>query len=310
MQKKHTALAVVSITRTLLIHPDMSDIDREHGFANINGPSLVRVPEWVENPLGKYYLYFAHHRGTYIRLAYADEIEGPYTVYRFGTLHRDNTVFRRCDHIASPDVHINEENRRFIMYFHGNYRGGQATCWATSPDGIYYTATESLEKQQGPYFRVFGWKGLPYATNHNMLNRGKTAEWTTVFERRAAPLFPGEPGKGRDGTPRHTANYLVGDTLTVYYSLYGDTPERILKSTVELTEDWNDWHPSPPTEVIAPKYDFEGVDIPIVPSTNGLDRERVHQLRDPDIYCEDGETWLLYSVAGEQGIAIMKLSSE
>ena len=41
----------------------MPEIDREHGFSNINGPSLVRVPEWVEDPLGKYYLYFAHHRG-------------------------------------------------------------------------------------------------------------------------------------------------------------------------------------------------------------------------------------------------------
>ena len=112
--------------RTLLIHPEMPELDREHGFSNINGPSLVRVPEWVENPLGKYYLYFAHHRGAYIRLAYADVIEGPYTVHRPGALHRDNTVFRGCDHIASPDVHIDEENRRFFMYFHGNYGGGQA----------------------------------------------------------------------------------------------------------------------------------------------------------------------------------------
>ena len=61
--------------RTLLIHPDMPELDREHGFSNINGPSLVRVPEWVENPLGKYYLYFAHHRGAYIRLAYADALK-------------------------------------------------------------------------------------------------------------------------------------------------------------------------------------------------------------------------------------------
>src|SRR5262245_712640 len=36
---------------------------------NINGPSLIRVPDWVEAPLGRYYLYFAHHRGTYIRMA-------------------------------------------------------------------------------------------------------------------------------------------------------------------------------------------------------------------------------------------------
>lgn len=293
--------------RILLIDPDTPDIDREHGFSNINGPSLVKVPDWVENPLGKYYLYFAHHRGAYIRLAYADKIEGPYKVYAPGALHRDKTVFQGCDHIASPDVHIDENNKRFVMYFHGNYRGGQATCWAISPDGMRYSASETLEKQQGPYFRVFWWNGLPYATNHNLLNRGKTSEWTTVFERRDAPLFP---GKGRDGTPRHTANHVVGDTLTVYYSLYGDTPERILKSTVELSDDWNDWKASPPTEVIAPKYDFEGVDIAIVPSTNGLDRERVHQLRDPDIYCEGEDTWLLYSVAGEQGIAIVKLSSD
>jgi hypothetical protein len=28
---------------------------------NINGPSLILVPSWVERPLGRYYLYFAHH---------------------------------------------------------------------------------------------------------------------------------------------------------------------------------------------------------------------------------------------------------
>ncbi|NET62179.1 MAG: hypothetical protein F6K47_40550, partial [Symploca sp. SIO2E6] len=33
--------------------------------SNINGPSLIRVPEWIENPLGRYYLYFAHHQGKY-----------------------------------------------------------------------------------------------------------------------------------------------------------------------------------------------------------------------------------------------------
>ncbi|HCO10561.1 MAG TPA: hypothetical protein DIT42_05365, partial [Gammaproteobacteria bacterium] len=34
---------------------------------NIQGPSMIRVPDWVENPLGKYYLYFADHKGQYIR---------------------------------------------------------------------------------------------------------------------------------------------------------------------------------------------------------------------------------------------------
>jgi hypothetical protein len=44
---------------------------------NVNGPSLIRVPEWVARPLGRYYLYFGHHRGTFIRLATAPSLEGP-----------------------------------------------------------------------------------------------------------------------------------------------------------------------------------------------------------------------------------------
>src|SRR3954451_19188700 len=56
---------------------------------NINGPSLIRVPDWVETPLGKYYLYFAHHRGKYIRLAYADRLQGPWTIHKPGTLSLD-----------------------------------------------------------------------------------------------------------------------------------------------------------------------------------------------------------------------------
>src|ERR1044071_4584691 len=53
---------------------------------NINGPSLIRVPDWVTNRLGKYYLYFAHHNGKYIRLAYADHLEGPWKIYKPGVL--------------------------------------------------------------------------------------------------------------------------------------------------------------------------------------------------------------------------------
>jgi hypothetical protein len=44
-------------------------------YVNINWPSLIRVPDWVEDPLGRYYLYFSHHKGNHIRLAYADDFE-------------------------------------------------------------------------------------------------------------------------------------------------------------------------------------------------------------------------------------------
>jgi len=34
---------------------------------NVNGPSLIKAPGWIENRLGKYYLYFAYHEGELAR---------------------------------------------------------------------------------------------------------------------------------------------------------------------------------------------------------------------------------------------------
>jgi hypothetical protein len=34
---------------------------------NIQGPSMIRVPDWIDGRLGDYYLYFADHKGRYIR---------------------------------------------------------------------------------------------------------------------------------------------------------------------------------------------------------------------------------------------------
>ena len=58
---------------------------------NINGPSLIRVPPWVTAPLGRYYLYFAHHEGGYIRLAFADDLLGPWRVHPPGALRLSET---------------------------------------------------------------------------------------------------------------------------------------------------------------------------------------------------------------------------
>ena len=64
------------------------DIDPKltHEAGNINGPSLVRIPDWVPaekraHPSAKYYLYFASHSDVYIRMAWATQVEGPYTLY-------------------------------------------------------------------------------------------------------------------------------------------------------------------------------------------------------------------------------------
>ena len=60
---------------------------------NIQGPSLIRTPNWLKNKLGNYYLYFADHKGQVIQLAYSDEIEGPYKLFKKGTLTIENSGF-------------------------------------------------------------------------------------------------------------------------------------------------------------------------------------------------------------------------
>jgi hypothetical protein len=132
---------------------------------NINGPSLIHVPDWVEtvnraDPTAQYYLYFAHHESHFIRMAWSVAISGPYTLFNVGT-ERDSRVrgegvldlnktlksiaFKKCNdlahnstctigarfhgHIASPIVLV--QGQQFVMYFHAK----------TNIDQSYYTVT-------------------------------------------------------------------------------------------------------------------------------------------------------------------------
>jgi hypothetical protein len=56
-----------------------------------------------------------------------------------------------------------------------------------------------------------------------------------------------------------------------------------------------------------PELDYEGGLLTLEPSVRGMAMEPLRQLRDPAIYREDDHTYLLYSVAGEHGIAIAEL---
>jgi hypothetical protein len=280
-----------------IISPDMPGLE---GESNINGPSLILVPDWVKDPLGRYYLYFAHHDGEYIRLAYADHIEGPWTIYKEGTLHIKDTITK--SHVASPDLYIDHEKKEIRMYFHGKdetqelYQGNrQATFVATSGDGLDFTAhTEVL----GPfYFRVFEYRGYYYAVAQDGRKGGivlRSKDGVTQFQR----------GPKIIDRMRHAAVLLINDTLLIFYSRTGDNPERILLSSMKLDKDWTQWEPTPAITILQPEKDYEGADLPLIPSVRGSIYKRVRQLRDPGVYLEGDKIYLLYSVAGESGIGI------
>jgi hypothetical protein len=106
---------------------------------------------------------------------------------------------------------------------------------------------------------------------------------------------------------RHSALKLDGKTLFIFYSRIGDNPERILLTRLDLEPDWTKWKITKEQTILQPEMEYEGSDLPLVPSKIGDAVERVNELRDPCIYEEGERVFLLYSVAGESGIGIAEL---
>ncbi len=300
--------------------------------ANIQGPSLIRVPGWVEARLGVYYLYFADHKGSYIRLAYADTLIGPWRVHPPGSLQLAQSHFLTAapvpsaaelaafearyrangatishdvlseittPHIASPDVHVDAAARRIVMYFHGLAGvGQQVTRVATSANGIDFVARPEVLGRS--YFRVFRHRGLTYAlAMPGQLYR--SPDGFSGFE--AGPVL-------FNPNMRHAALLRRDDALLVFWTQVGDVPERILLSRIDLTGDWMGWRETAPINVLRPERPWEGAAAPLTPSVRSTAYGVVNQLRDPAIFEEDGRVFLLYAVAGESGIAIAELCFE
>ena len=296
---------------------------------NIQGPSVIRAADWIAGRLGAYYKYFADHKGRYIRLAYADQLTGPWTIYPPGSLQLEQSEFLTqppkvtaeqlaelearskqrgaeishdlllevtTPHIASPDVHVDPLERQIVMYFHGlEDVGTQVTRVATSRNGIDFTAQPQVLGRS--YMRAFKHDGMTYVL-----------------------AMPGQFYRSKDGfhefesgptlfnpRMRHSAVLKRRNDLWVFWTQVGEAPERILVSRIDLSGDWNGWKESAAIEVLRPERTWEGADAPLVPSVRSTAYGQVNQLRDPAIFEEDDRVYLLYAVAGESGIAIAEI---
>jgi hypothetical protein len=311
----------------LLDRPIISPELDPHLGPNIQGPSLIRVPDWAPGRLGKYYLYFADHKGRYIRLAYADNLLGPWKIHVAGSLQIEGSYLltqpptgpadalaklratpkpanlshdllteATTPHVASPDVHVDDENRRLVMYYHGlNGLQEQVTRAATSVDGIHFAARPEILGRT--YFRTFLHQGFTYA----LAMPGQ-------FYRSRNPLSGFEEGPLLfNPNMRHAALLKRGDTLFVFWTQVGTAPEAILVSTIDIGGDWGKWSVTAPVEVLRPERAWEGADALLSPSLRSTAYGHVNQLRDPAVFEEDGRIYLLYAVAGESGIAIAEV---
>ena len=296
---------------------------------NINGPSLIRVPAWVEHPLGRYYLYFAHHKGSFIRMAYANELAGPWKLYEPGVMEVKDTEFYRPQpdnpaltetfytHVASPEVVVDEATHRFVMLVHGWYTAGkkwpgdlrEAARWSrengyaqfsqstVSADGLHFTARPGIAARTS-YARVFQWKSAWYSMGRlGVLGRAEQVQGP--FESGPNPFAEGTYA----GKVRHVATLLRGSTLYVFFTGIGDAPERILLSTIALSGDWRTWRASPPVEVLRPEASYECTGLPLAPSKAGDAEGPENAVRDPGLIEDNGRVVMFYSYCGEQGLA-------
>ena len=301
--------------------------------SNVNGPTVIRVPGWVRNPLGRYYMYFANHMGEFIRLAYADDLTGPWKIHEPGVLHVRDTAMSRpgpdpkealedfYTHVASPEILIDDERQRFVMWFHGWWTNGErwpadpaaARAWAQksgysqftqaaiSTDGLRFAASPPITR--ATYLRVFQHDGYYYGVSRlGRVSRAK--EPLASFELGPNPF--------RDGTYagriRHVALVIRGTRLHVFFSAIGDTPERVMLSTIEMTGDWTTWRASAPVDVLQPETAYECAHLPNAPSAAGDIAIPVRQIRDPFVFEENARAYLFYSMCGEQGIAAAEIT--
>ena len=73
---------------------------------------------------------------------------------------------------------------------------------------------------------------------------------------------------------------------------------------MDISGDWRGWKISDVTDVLTPQAPDECTNRPHEKSEVGeIDDRPARQLRDPAIFSEDGQTYLLYTLCGEQGIA-------
>ena len=300
---------------------------------NVNGPTVIRVPDWVQRPLGRYYMYFANHMGEFIRLAYADSLAGPWKIHEPGVLHVRDTAMSRpgpdpketledfYTHIASPEISIDHEQKRIVMWFHGWWTKGEnwpadpaaARAWAqkngysqftqaaVSTDGLEFDAEPSITR--APYLRVFRHDAYYYGVSRlGRLSRAKDP--LASFELGPNPFRDG-PYAGRI---RHVALLLRGSRLHVFFTAIGDTPERVMVSTIDLAGDWTAWKASPPADILQPETAYECTNLPNAPSEAGDIAVPVRQIRDPFVFEDAGRVYLFYAICGEQGIAAAEIT--
>lgn len=271
---------------------EASQIDQSRG-PNINGPALIRAPSWLRQSPGRYLLYFSQHRGSGIWLAASDALTGPWGIHPVPVLTLEDTHY--TDHLASPDVIIDDKSREIRMYFHGGHGTAlseQTESLAVSDDGVKFRLTH---RDIGiPYWRLFRHADQWFA----LVMPGsilRSDDGLSGFEK-VAEILPAQT--------RHSAVSVKANRALVFWSEIGGSPESILAGWIDLAADPSHWEVNDLGVMLAPQEPYEGGSLPLLTSAPGQCDEPARELRDPATYVEDDTVYLAYVAGGERSIAL------
>ena len=270
------------------------------------------MPDWYTAKKGKFHLYFASHAGTYIGVAYANALDEDWIISEDSKISLDHFA-NAYDHIASPDVFIDDREQLLTIYFHARARSKGREQWTFAitfdRDG---SVCDVCDDPIAPfYFRLFKYEDRYYGLSKGA-NLWRSSDRFSAFQP-CVDLASGQKindlWKNNNGDIRHLSVLCQQNVLEVYYTKIGDMPERIFRSLVDLSAtDDKHWMLEKTEEILRPETQYEGAFLTPTLSKPGPTKVHENALRDPFIFYFESRRHLFYSVAGEFGIALATLN--
>lgn len=266
------------------------------GYKNINGPSVIRSRPWMRIN-HTYIMYYAGHRGKQLRISVSEKVTGPWKVLSDVLL---SGFMLQYSHVASPDAIVDDVSRTIRLYFHAAIGKKQRSYVGTSSDGVAFTLHTS--RALAPfYLRIFQLDGVYFGLAKNN-NNG------TLILRSESGLDSFVPGPLILPKSRHTSVLALDERIFIFYSVVGESPERIYYTEIINKEDiWTSWKEGIGVPVLEPELPFEGAQIPMSPSTFGPSSGFLRQVQDPYVLVDAAKLYLFYSAGGEHAIGITQL---
>lgn len=275
---------------------------------NINGPTVMQLRFGIhKRPF--FVLFYANHKGKFIRVAVSKQPAGPFIRIRVWGLHWVwNPLAERWGHVASPESVLVDGKRYLLSHSPSRRLPKQRTYAARLYLGLF--SPRPRLTQLPAYARIFSWQKKMYAVaNGGALYRIEQPGWKPrelEIDVREAIHSPALETSLRI---RHPFILPIGENLVLFFTRRGDSPERILASLVVFNSDQSA-SVGKPIEVLRPELRFEGSGIPTKASAGGIAKDSENAVRDPFVFELEGKYILYYSVQAERGIACAELDAQ